>query len=155
MLLSACSTLERNRRDAEIDRLATESAAFDAQCGGYRKTNGAGNDVYDLTEAQERCRSAWRLRENRRARADAEAKGLKCFGDVIYSPERPRCVSPARYEEEMAGDALPAGRAAAPNLSKFDEGSSLTQAAQVRAAAIVARARSAGTYPKRQPGDPY
>lgn len=153
VLLSACSTLERNRRDAEIDRLATESAAFDAQCGGYRKTNSAGNEVYGLTEAQERCRRAWRLRENRRVQADADAKGLKCFGDVIYSPERPRCVSAARYEEEMAGDTLPAGRAAAPNLSKFDEGSSLMQVARVRAAAIVARGKSEGHYPKRQPGD--
>lgn len=155
VLLSACSTLERIRKDAAIDRLATEGSAFDAQCSGYRKTNGAGNDASDLTDDQERCRNAWRLRENRRAQTEAEAKGLKCFGDVIYSPGRPRCVSAARYSEEMAGNSLPASRSAALNLGKFDEGSSLTQAARVRAAAIVAHAKSEGSYPKRQPGDPY
>jgi hypothetical protein len=147
VLLAACSTLRLNRDSAAIARLATDAAAFDAACGRYAKTNGAGNDVFDLTEPQERCRNAYRLRENTRTRSEAEAKGFACFSDAIYSPERPRCVTKAEYDAEMAvGSDL--SKSPLMDMSMFDEGSSLMQAAHVRAAAIIAAGKARGTYPK-------
>lgn len=144
LLLDACSQLARDKEQTEITRLANDSAAFDAACGRFGRTNRAGNEVYGLTEAQDQCRRAWRLRENTRAREAAEAKGLKCFGDAIYSPERPRCVSPAEYEREMA----PVERDE-PNpfdLGFLDDGSSLMAEARVRATALIALAKAEGRF---------
>lgn len=144
LLLDACSQLEDGKRQAEISRLANDAAAFDTACGRFGRTNKSGNDVYGLTEAQDQCRRAWRLRENTRAREAAEAKGLRCFTDAIYSPERPRCVSPAEYEREMAPIASDA-----PNpydLSFLDDGSSLMVEAKARAAGLVARAKAEGKF---------
>ncbi|MEY4269511.1 MAG: hypothetical protein RLZZ58_727, partial [Pseudomonadota bacterium] len=152
VLLAACSSLNMQRETSEIERLATSPAAFDADCGRFAKTNGAGNDVFGLTEPQERCNRAWRLRENTRARADAEAKGLACFGDAIYSPDRPRCVPKSQYDSEMAvGRDMSDPKMALMDMSMFDEGSSLMQAAHVAAARIIANGKAAGTYPKADP----
>lgn len=144
LLLDACSRLEDDRRQAAIARLASDSATFEAACGRFARTNKSGNDIYGLTEAQEQCRRAWRLRENTRARQAAEATGLKCFTDAIYSPERPRCVSLAEYEREMAPIA-----SGAPNpydLSFLDDGSSLMVEAQRRAAALIGKAKTEGKF---------
>ncbi len=153
VLYGACSKLAERRRTASIDLRASDPAQFERACASFGATNAAGNDVYDLTDEQETCRSAWRLRENRAARSRAEAAGLKCFHDVIYSPERPRCVSPDEYEREMA-----VGRGGffdPVQDDRFDEGSSLRQAAREHAAQIVAAGKAARTYPKRKRGDRY
>ncbi len=147
VLVRACSTLEQQRRDAKVAGLATDAAAFDVSCGRYRATNSAGNEVYDLTEMQENCRNAWRLRENRKAQAAAEARGLKCFGDVIYSPERPRCVDPAEYEKQAAYGRKTADTPDRNDMSMYDDGSSLMQAAHALAARMIAAAKVSGTYP--------
>lgn len=152
VLVGACSTLESNRETAENEKLATDVAAFSQTCDRYRKTNSSGNEVnLDWKSEQEKCRSAWRLRENTRTKTDAEAKGLHCFSNVIYSPKRPRCVTKAEYDREMA----PSPDTAFPSvdLSWLDDDSSLMTEARTRAAAIIARAKAEKTYPKRRPGD--
>jgi hypothetical protein len=153
-LYGACSTRAQQLEDAAIELRASDPAEFDRHCARYRSTNDAGNEVYELTEEQDMCRRAWRLRENRKAKAEAEARGLVCFSDVIYSPDRPRCVTPAEYDAEFAigrrGDIFDQIRD-----DRYDENSSLRQAARAQAAAIVAEAKAAGTYPKRRPGDRF
>ncbi|MFZ9394458.1 MAG: hypothetical protein ACO25F_00165 [Erythrobacter sp.] len=139
ILLRACSSYEMDQEMAAVTRLAGDAAAFDSDCGRFQQTNSAGNEVFDLTEGQERCRKAWRQRENGKFRASAEAKGLKCFSDAIYSPDRPRCVSPEEYAVEMA-PAKPNGPDRY-DLSYLEDGSSLMQAAHSRAASIIADAK--------------
>lgn len=144
LLLDACSRLEDDKRQAAIARLATDVAAFDTACGRYGRTNKAGNEVYGLTEAQDQCRRAWRLRENTRAREAAEARGLKCFHDVIYSPDRPECVAPDEYAARMAP---PEQRGPDPNdLSWLDERSSLMAAARISAARMIEGAKAGGQF---------
>lgn len=145
-LLGACSTLQSNRQAAKVEQLATVPTEFDVHCGRFSRTNVAGNDVADLSNEQEQCRDAWRLRENRRVRAEAEARGLACFHDVIYSPTRPRCVSKSAYAAEMA-------KGSSPLQSKWDENSSLMQAARAQATHIIVEAKAQRTYPKRHKGD--
>jgi hypothetical protein len=146
LLFSACLERDSRKRTARIEHLAGDETAFSQACGRFGqailKSPGSGG------EEEEICRNAYNLRENSKARAEAEAKGLACWEDVIYSPDRPRCVPRAEYEAERA-------RNLAENQfdDRFEEGSSLTSAARVRAAAIVAKARTDRTYPKRRPGD--
>jgi hypothetical protein len=147
-LFSACLERDSRKRTARVEHLAGDEAAFSQACEPFRqallKSPGSGG------EEEEICRNAYNLRENSKARAAAEAKGLACWEDVIYSPDRPRCVPRAEYEAERARN-----RADSQFDDRFEEGSSLTSAARVRAAAIVAKARTDRTYPKRRPGDPF
>ncbi|MEE1878018.1 hypothetical protein [Altererythrobacter litoralis] len=145
ILSRTCLSYELDQERAAIANLASDVAAFDCACGKFRKTNSAGNEVYGLSEAQTECRNAWRLRENDKARAAAEAKGLKCFNDASYSPDRPRCVSPEKYALEMA-PAVDDGPDPF-DLSYFNEGSSLMEVAHLRAAAIIAEAKRIGRRP--------
>lgn len=147
ILSRACFTYELDQAHAAIAKLASDVAAFDRACGKFRKTNSAGNEVYGLSEAQVECRWAWCLRENDKARSAAEAKGLKCFYDAIYSPDRPRCVSPEEYALEMA-PAVDDGPDPF-DLSYLEEGSSLMEVAHVRAAAIIAEAKRTGHRPDK------
>jgi len=141
VLLSACSTLERNRKTAEIAHLASDLAAFGARCARFAKTNSAGNEVnVDLEGDADICRSAWRLRENTRTKIQAEAKGLRCFGDVVYSPERPECVTPADYARRMAP--APASEPKPNDMGWMDKGTSLMTEVEARAAAIIAAAKA-------------
>jgi hypothetical protein len=152
VLLSACSSLASNREAAEIERLATEPAAFEARCARYAKTNSAGNDVnLDWKSDAEKCNRAWRLRENTRAKTEAEAKGLKCFHNVIYSPERPECVTPAEYDRQMKP--APQTEPDPYDMGWLDEDSSLMKEAHIRAAAAIVQAKAEKRYPKRRPGD--
>ena len=98
LLLEACSRLEDDKRQAAIARLANDRAAFDAACGRYGRTNKSGNDVYGLTEAQDQCRRAWRLRENTRARACSGMPGpASSTTRVARAPSRPmRTATPPR-----------------------------------------------------------
>lgn len=146
LLLDACSQMEDDKRQAAIARLATDAAAFDATCGRFGRTNKAGNDVYGLTEEQDQCRRAWRLRENTRAREAAEAKGLKCFHDVIYSPDRPECVDPEEYARRMAPPGRDGPGPGPYDMSWLDEGSSLMAAARVAASELVATAKAEGRF---------
>jgi len=141
----ACFGYEIAKEHAAIANLASDGAAFDRACGKFRKTNSSGNGVYGLSEAQEECRRAWRLRENDKARAAAEAKGLKCFNITTHSPNRPRCVSPEEYARKVA-PAVDDGPDPF-DLSHLNEGSSLMEVAHVRAAAIIAEAKRIGRRP--------
>lgn len=153
LLFSAC--LERNsrRRTETIEQLATKPADFDQMCARYAKTNSAGNDVFIKEDEQEVCRRAWRLRENTRAKVEAEAKGLKCFGGGAYGPDRPRCVSPEQFEKDMKP--TPSPFLPVNNMDYFAEDSSLRLTARARAAAIIAKAKADKTFPKKRPGDRY
>jgi hypothetical protein len=154
LLFDACLEHNSRRRTETIARLATVPADFERMCARHGKTNSAGNDAAGLSEEQGVCRSAWRLRENTRAKAEAEAKGLKCFSVAVYGPDRPRCVSPAAFEQAMKpGPEF----ALAPvnNMDYFAEHSSLRRAARTRAAAIIAKAKVDRSYPKRKPGDRF
>lgn len=159
-LFAACLDRERDLRDAAIDLRAKDPIEFEKRCGRFGKTNSAGNNVYDLSDEQEMCRSAWRLRENTRVRSEAEAKGLVCGFDVIYSPERPKCIPKAERERQLAEEqARPRGdvesQAVLQRDDRFASESSMSQAARAEAARIIAAAKEAGTYPKRKPGDRY
>jgi hypothetical protein len=149
VLFSACLERESRKRDARIEHLAGDEAAFGRDCGRFRQAIAQSPDSGDGGE-EEICRNAYNLRENRKARAAAEAKGLTCWEDVIYSPDRPRCVPRAEYEAERARNL-----ADTPLDDGFEENSSLLSAARVRAAAIVAKAKADRTYPKRRPGDRF
>ena len=147
VIYGACLERKSQLEAEAIEQLSVDRAAFDRRCGGYGRTNGTGNEVSTRTDEQDLCRRAWRLRENTAARQAAEAKGLKCFHDVIYSPDRPRCVSPAQYAKAMA----PSDETITATTNVFEEGSSLSQAAREQAARIVAQAKASGTYPRRRP----
>lgn len=149
VILSACSSLERDKESAEIERLATDEAEFDKTCGRYAKTNNADNEVnIPYGSQQERCNRAWRLRENTRARLAGEAKGLSCFSDVIYSPERPKCVPKAEYDREMAVRRDP--KVDDPyDMSALEDGCSLMKEAHIRAAALIAKAKANGVVAKK------
>ncbi len=151
-LIGACIEREAQIRTADIERTATVPAEFERVCGGFARTNSAGNATFGLTEAQEKCRNAWRLRENNRVREDARGKGLSCFNDAIYSPDRPRCVSKAEYDRAMQPSGQPEKWPDVDN-SSLSEGSSLSLAARARAASLIAKAKADGAFPKKRPGD--
>lgn len=145
ILFGACLERDSRRRDARIERLAGDEAAFARDCGRFgRKLAGSPGSGGD--DDEQLCRNAYNLRENRKARAAAEAKGLVCWADVIYSPDRPTCVSRAEYDSERP-------RALTDADSPVREGSSLDRAARARAAAILAGARADRAYPKGRPDD--
>lgn len=151
--IDICYAWQSRRRTETIERLATDANAFAQECGRFAKTNSAGNEAH-LEGPQENCNRAYRQRENTRAREEAEPKGLRCFHDAIYSPDRPRCVPVAQYEAEMR----PATSPSDPfdkDFSVLDESSSLSQAARIRAADLIAQAKRDKTYPKKRPGDRY
>jgi hypothetical protein len=157
-LYAACLDRKSQLRQAAIDLRVKDPAEFQKRCGQFGKTNSVSNDTYGLSDEQEVCRNAWRLRENTRARAEAEARGLVCGFDVIYSPERPNCVTKAEHERQLAEDRDRAEsnvemQALMRQDDRFDVNSSMSQAARVEAAGIIAGAKAAGTYPKRKPGD--
>lgn len=91
------------------------------------------------------CSVAAEFRENRKTDADAKAKGLMCWPGG-------RCMSPADYAAEEASNARESA-AQARKDAMFSRDSSLSIEARARAAALIAKARAAGTYPKRREGE--
>lgn len=147
VLLEACSKLESAREAAATERLSTNGAAFDADCGRFSKTNASGNGVYELTEAQRLCRNAWRLRENTRVHEEAKAKGLWCLGAPGFGPSPPTCLTKAEYDKEMTPSPIPVEDAL--DISFLEEGSSLMKEAHNQAAAIIAKAKIDRKYPTK------
>lgn len=146
VLLSACSTLARQQEAAVLQHWADDTSTFDKNCGRFGRTNSSGNDVHDLTEAQEQCRLAWRLRANIQVIKEGEAKGLFCLERASYSPERPQCVSKEEYDRQMTPD--PDSMIGPIDMSWLDKDSSLMKAAQIHAASIITHVKTEGSYPK-------
>ncbi|NML04196.1 hypothetical protein [Sphingomonas sp. G-3-2-10] len=152
LLGSACQGRETQKQVARIDLLATDAAAFARECGRYRGRIAASKQMSGDDKEEEVCRWAHNLRENRKVIADAQAQGLICSPETLYTPFRPRCVTKADHDAEQAREmAIPEVRRLRDD--RFAEDSSLSKAARARAAAIVARAKEDRSYPKRRPGD--
>ncbi|WP_206520320.1 hypothetical protein [Altererythrobacter sp. BO-6] len=147
ILSRVCATYELDQVRAALAPLASDVAAFDRACAKFRKTNSAGDEVYRLSEAGAQCRWAWRMRKNERARAAAEAKGLKCLDYDVFSHDRPNCVSPEEHAREMVRRIYRGDERF--HHSYFNEGSSLMEVAHVRAAAIIAEAKRIGRRPDK------
>jgi hypothetical protein len=148
-LFGACLDRKSQLEEAAIEKRATDPSEFQKQCGRFGKTNTAGNDE-DFKGEQEMCNRAYRLRENTRVRTEAEAKGLKCFQDAIYSPDRPKCVTPAKYDAEMAvGQDDPKIL----DMSWLNDDHPINAEAKLRAKLLIETAKREKTYPKSKPGD--
>jgi len=160
-------TARIDRRNARVEGLAGDPAAFTRECGRFPhkaaapRTAPTGADALMLdienpiaTGDNDRdiCENAYNLRENRAVEAAGKAKGLVCEGWLPYGAERPVCRTPADIAADQPRGLNPFGPVA-PDDDRFDESSSLSIAARAHAAAIIARAKAEGTYPKRKPGD--
>lgn len=156
--------LRIQQRNARIEHFATDAAAFARTCArfphkaapAHQASTGADAMVVDDEAAiplgdndHDICENAYNLRENRAVEAAGKAKGLICSSGIPYGTQRPTCVTPAEAAASQPGGLNPFG----PSDDRFDDDSSLSIAARARAAAIIARAKAEGTYPKRKPGD--
>lgn len=140
----------KDEKDTElIEQLSKDPKLFESACARFGKINSGGNDL-ERNEEQDICMRAYRLRENTRVQTEAEAKGLKCYADVIYSPDRPQCVSQAEYDREIASSK---DDPKMKDIGWLAEDNPLRMEARKRAAAIIETAKAEGSYPKRKPGD--
>jgi hypothetical protein len=163
VLDQACTRIRELRHNKDIDRMLADPAALDAKCASLSEDD-------EFTELASAClRRAGDIEQAERERiaGDDAAFARKCarFGRRLSEPanydgyeresdaleycwslqdirERPR----RQAAMEAALDADFAG-------SIFAETSSLMIEARARAAAMIAKAKVEGTYPKRLPGD--
>jgi hypothetical protein len=158
-LFIACPSVGWQKRYARIRLLENDDAVFAHDCAHMpppkpRPTSAQDQVFFDLEEAvddgSDVCRDAYDFRENRKAEAAGKANGLMCWPGS--GRERPRCVLPADYAAEEARTAQEQAAQRA-RTEMLDHDSSLSIEARARAAALIASAKVAGTYPKRRPGE--
>ena len=158
-------SIRSQQRTARVERLAGDAAAFTRECARFPHKAAAPRPaptdadalMLDIEDPVARgdndhdiCENAYNLRENRAVEAAGKAKGLLCVSIEPYGPDRPVCETEAEFATRAERFNAISG---APHDDRFDENSSLSIAARARAAAIIARAKAEGTYPKRKPGD--
>ena len=148
---------ELDLEDAERERLAGDDSAFASKCGRFKGELSKPRDYGvegDESDDLSFCRSVQDQRDGGRSeaagdRAQSQETG-NADGDIrIFDVED--VPVPAI---DMSDEPVPGGdEEEDPDFGMFEETSSLSVEARTRAAAIVAKAKADGTYPKRRPGD--
>jgi hypothetical protein len=156
-LAIACMRRDSDLENAERERLAADDSAFASKCGRFKRELSTPRDYGvegEESDALSMCRSVQDRRDGGRSEATGDRAPPPETGDAgkdlrIFDVEEYPVPAVEAAEEPVSGvdseeDA---------EFGMFEETSSLSIEAQARAAAIVAKAKAEGTYPKRRPGD--
>jgi hypothetical protein len=156
-LAIACMRRGSDLQDAERDRLAADDSAFASKCGRFRQQLSKPRDhgvEADESDVVSLCRSVQDRRDDGRSETAADRTRSQDAADagkdlrVFDVDEYPLPTAEAADEPAPGVDSEED-----PDLGMFEETSSLSVEARVRAAEIVAKAKAEGTYPKPRPGD--
>ena len=150
-LAIACARRQRERQKAEVERLAGDDAAYKRECARF---GGEPRDLFadDVSDLEFYCDQA----RYRRSHADELAAWDIADDDSAESDGK---RGPADLAMEAAAAAADATAAAVVSptdrQTPFDDGSELNLAARDEAAAIIAKAKADGTYPRRPKGQSH
>lgn len=156
-LAIACLRRGSDLENAELDRLSADESAFASKCGRFKSQLSTPRDYSlegDESDDLSFCRRVQDQRDRERTPTDGDRSQPQETGDAdndlrIYDVEE----YPVPTVEAAGEPAAGADSEEDPDLGMFEETSSLSVEARARAAAIVAKAKADGTYPKRRPGD--
>ena len=148
----ACNRRDHDAMTARIALLARDDGEYRRQCARF---GGKPRDLFadDAGDDEIACDQA----RYRRAGPDETPPDGEVIDVADGEAVTAGALEAARTAAAVAGLEQPGQAAIAEmdSMAYFDEGSELRVAATAAAATIVARAKSEGTYPRRQPGDLY
>ncbi len=148
----ACNRRDHDAMTARIALLARDDGEYRRQCARF---GGKPRDLFadDAGDDEIACDQA----RYRRAGPDEAPPDGEVIDVADGEAVTAGALEAARAAAAVAGLEQPGQAAIAEmdSMAYFDEGSELRVAATAAAATIVARAKSEGTYPRRQPGDLY
>ena len=146
---------ELDLEDAERERLAADDSAFASKCGRFKSQLSRPRDHSvegDESDDLSFCRSVQDQRDGGRSEAAgdrAQPQGMEDADLRVFEIEDDPAPGIDMADEPPPGEDSEED----PDFGMFEETSSLSVEARARAAAIVAKAKAEGTYPKRRPGD--
>lgn len=150
-LAIACGQRQRERQTAEVERLTTDDAAYKRECARF---GGKPRDLFadDVSDLEFYCDQA---RYRRSHTDELAAWDIADHDGTIAEGEK----GPADFAMEAAVAAADATAAAVANppdrQTYLDDDSELSLAARDEAAAIIAKAKADGTYPRRPKGQSH